>query len=137
VITDEDLAGVGTNLYRFMGRCAALMTDYSSIWLDYATLDRPMLLYCPDVSAYTAGRGFAGVPFRQVAPGPIVETAQELHAVLEQVADGVDVGREQRRAACEVLGVEVRFGATGRLMEKVSAHAAGRRDSSGMVVPCR
>jgi CDP-glycerol glycerophosphotransferase (TagB/SpsB family) len=130
VITDDDLAGVGFNLYRFMARCAALMTDYSSIWTDYAALDRPIILYCPDVRDYTEGRGFAGIPFRKAAPGPLVETAEELHDALGQVADHGDVGREQRLAACDLLGIEWRFGATDRLMERVSARVPPARHPS-------
>jgi hypothetical protein len=123
VLTNEDLAAAGTNLYRFMGRCAALMTDYSSIWTDFVALDRPVVLYCPDVAGYTAGRGFAGVSFADAAPGPVVETAEELHDVLAKVADGVDVGHEQRWAACRTLGVELRFGATDRLLGRVAAES--------------
>jgi CDP-glycerol glycerophosphotransferase len=120
-LTNDDLAGVGTNLYRFMGRCSALITDYSSIWIDYAALDRPIVLYCPDLRSYTEGRGFAGVPFEDAAPGPVVTTTEELRAVLSKLADGVDVGQEQRLDACRTLGVEVRFGATERLMTRIAA----------------
>jgi CDP-glycerol glycerophosphotransferase len=134
VITDDDLAAAGINLYRFMARCAGLMTDYSSIWTDYAALDRPIILYCPDVQGYTSGRGFAGIPFRDVAPGPLAETPDELRAALEQVAGHGDVGRELRSAACERLGVERRFGATDRLMQRLSPHVppTGHRRVPGL-----
>jgi hypothetical protein len=120
VITNDDLTNLGTNPYRFMGRCSALITDYSSIWIDYAALDRPIVLYCPDLRGYREGRGFAGVPFEAAAPGPIVETTEELRDVLAEIADGVDVGAKQRLAACRTLGVDVRFGATERLRQRIS-----------------
>ncbi|MGF1689592.1 CDP-glycerol glycerophosphotransferase family protein, partial [Photobacterium japonica] len=37
---------------------SALITDYSSIYLDYMTLERPVLLYTPDIEKYRNHRGF-------------------------------------------------------------------------------
>lgn len=35
-----------------------LITDYSSIMVDYLCLDRPIVLYCPDVESYKNQQGF-------------------------------------------------------------------------------
>lgn len=58
-----------------------LVTDYSSIYFDYALLDRPMVFYMYDRDRYgSALRGFY-LPLDDV-PGPIVTTQDDLVAAL-------------------------------------------------------
>ncbi|MFJ5964388.1 CDP-glycerol glycerophosphotransferase family protein [Bacillus sp. NPDC093026] len=50
-----------------------LITDYSSVFFDYANLKRPMLFYVPDIETYRDKlRGFY-FDFEQEAPGPLVK----------------------------------------------------------------
>lgn len=44
--------------YDFLGRCDALVTDYSSVLFDFAASGRPVLLYMPDLATYRAERDF-------------------------------------------------------------------------------
>ncbi|MFP3419270.1 CDP-glycerol glycerophosphotransferase family protein [Bacillus sp. SIMBA_154] len=61
-----------------------LITDYSSVFFDYANLKRPMLFYVPDIETYRDKlRGFY-FDFEQEAPGPLVkETASVIDWVRE------------------------------------------------------
>lgn len=60
----------------------ALITDYSSVMFDYALLDRPMLFFPHDYEEYVhQGRG-TYFDLLERAPGPVVRTEDELHAVL-------------------------------------------------------
>ncbi|ULR51089.1 bifunctional glycosyltransferase/CDP-glycerol:glycerophosphate glycerophosphotransferase [Streptomyces deccanensis] len=60
----------------------ALITDYSSVMFDYALLDRPMFFFTYDYEEYVhEGRG-TYFDLLERAPGPIVRTEDELHAVL-------------------------------------------------------
>lgn len=64
-----------------------LITDYSSVFFDYANLRKPMLFYMYDLAAYRDDiRGFyIGL---DELPGPIVETEDELlRAIPAQLAD--------------------------------------------------
>ena len=67
-----------------------LVTDYSSVMFDYANLKRPMLFYVYDFEEYRDNtRGFY-MNFEQEAPGPLLQTSDELiHALhrLKQVED--------------------------------------------------
>lgn len=59
-----------------------LITDYSSVMFDYALLDRPMFFFVYDYDAYVhEGRG-TYFDLLERAPGPVVRTEDELHAVL-------------------------------------------------------
>ncbi|MEU8703930.1 CDP-glycerol glycerophosphotransferase family protein [Streptomyces sp. NPDC048565] len=74
-----------------------LVTDYSSIMFDYALLDRPVVLFAPDLDAYAAERG-SYFDLREKAPGPVTATEEELFAVLARLK-GADTGFQDRRAA--------------------------------------
>ncbi|EQB38114.1 hypothetical protein M948_05945 [Virgibacillus sp. CM-4] len=55
-----------------------LITDYSSVFFDYANLKRPMLFYVYDIEDYRDNlRGFY-FDFEQKAPGPLVKTTEEI-----------------------------------------------------------
>ncbi|MEU4260303.1 bifunctional glycosyltransferase/CDP-glycerol:glycerophosphate glycerophosphotransferase [Streptomyces argenteolus] len=72
-----------------------LVTDYSSIMFDYALLDRPIVLFAPDLDAYAAERG-SYFDLREKAPGPVVATEEELFDVLARLK-AVDTGFQERR----------------------------------------
>ena len=55
-----------------------LITDYSSVFFDYAILNRPMYFYMFDLEAYASElRGFYFDIYKTL-PGPIVETEDDL-----------------------------------------------------------
>lgn len=64
-----------------------LMTDYSSVFFDYANLKRPMLFYVYDIDTYRDTlRGFY-FDFEQEAPGPLVKTTDEIIDVIKQIEE--------------------------------------------------
>lgn len=59
-----------------------LITDYSSVFFDYALLKRPVIFYPYDLDHYQDSlRGFY-FDYRQFVPGPIVTTQSELEEAL-------------------------------------------------------
>ncbi|WP_329037870.1 bifunctional glycosyltransferase family 2 protein/CDP-glycerol:glycerophosphate glycerophosphotransferase [Streptomyces sp. NBC_00178] len=74
-----------------------LVTDYSSIMFDFALLDRPIVLFAPDLDAYAAERG-SYFDLREKAPGPVAATEEELFTVLARLKSA-DTGFQDRRAA--------------------------------------
>ncbi|TVL89113.1 bifunctional glycosyltransferase family 2 protein/CDP-glycerol:glycerophosphate glycerophosphotransferase [Streptomyces sp. SAJ15] len=62
----------------------ALITDYSSLMVDYANLDRPIVVYADDWDAYRATRGVYLDLTGEDAPGPVCRTEDELIAVFRE-----------------------------------------------------
>ena len=63
----------------------AAVLDYSSLRFDFALTGRPMVFLVPDLRAYTEDtRGFL-YPFEDTAPGPLVETTEEVVAALRDL----------------------------------------------------
>jgi Putative glycosyl/glycerophosphate transferases involved in teichoic acid biosynthesis TagF/TagB/EpsJ/RodC len=62
-----------------------LITDYSSVFFDYANLERPMIFFAYDIEKYRDQlRGFY-FDFEKEAPGPIVATTDQLIHALESI----------------------------------------------------
>ena len=62
-----------------------LITDYSSIFFDYANLNRPILFYMYDLEQYCNDlRGFYLDPEKEL-PGPIVKTFEDLLSNIKNI----------------------------------------------------
>lgn len=84
--------------YPFMRLVDVMVTDYSSIYMDYLLLDRPVVFYCPDYDQYVTHNRTFQFPYDEMTPGPKCRTQEELHAALKLAAYGDDGYGEQRRA---------------------------------------
>ena len=63
-----------------------LITDYSSVFFDYANLKRPILFYMFDLDEYQSGVRDFYIDLAEL-PGPIVKTQDELVAAVHNIED--------------------------------------------------
>jgi CDP-glycerol glycerophosphotransferase len=72
-----------------------LISDFSSIWVDFLLLDRPILFYAWDLPRYIQSRGFS-VPFDRVLPSDFAESTEQLQAALDSaLQSGAPVSERQ------------------------------------------
>jgi CDP-glycerol glycerophosphotransferase len=108
----------------------AAVLDYSSLRFDFALTGRPMIFLVPDLATYTGGvRGFL-YDFRDTAPGPLADTADEVVARLRDLP-GLrrDYAAEQAR-----FHAKYNYLQDGRAAERVVAAffgASGESNPSG------
>ena len=77
-----------------------LITDYSSVFFDYANLRRPMIFYMYDLAAYADDiRGFY-IDLAEL-PGPIVETEDALIEAIRSVDNNAADYQEKYNVFCE------------------------------------
>ena len=100
---DAYLAGKGLTLYAALGRTRALVTDYSSLWVDYLHLDRPLVCAAPDLDEYAAGRGLLLQPYAWWFPGPVCRSVDELVEGVRDVLEEKDTHLEHRRLISSIL----------------------------------
>jgi CDP-glycerol glycerophosphotransferase len=62
-----------------------LISDYSSIWIEYLLLERPVCAYLWDEAAYRSRRGFL-LELTSVLPGPVARDATQLLEALSKFA---------------------------------------------------
>jgi CDP-glycerol glycerophosphotransferase (TagB/SpsB family)/glycosyltransferase involved in cell wall biosynthesis len=74
-----------------------LITDYSSVMFDYATLDRPIVIYAPDWEKYRQSRGVY-FDLLQQPPGTVATTPERLAEVLRTAEYAGATAAKQREA---------------------------------------
>lgn len=104
VISNEDLAAAGVHLYQLLGASAGLLTDYSSVWIDYLGLDRTIGFVVPDVEAYAGQRGFDPPDALDWLPGERVSTIDAFVDFAEDVSEGGARTRQRRADVAQHWG---------------------------------
>jgi CDP-glycerol glycerophosphotransferase (TagB/SpsB family) len=88
-----------SDIYPLLAHADALVTDYSSIYMDYLLLDRPVLFLIPDGDSYMRNDRQVQFDLTEMMPGPIAASWPELLESLEaQWAQ--DSHAEERRVLC-------------------------------------
>ena len=61
-----------------------MITDFSSVMFDYTVTGKPIMFLAPDIERYREERGFY-FDFEDTAPGPILNTEQEVLQALGRI----------------------------------------------------
>ena len=77
-------------MYKFIGLTDALISDYSSVAVDYLIVNRPMAFTLDDFEEYRRERGFVFEDPRVYMPGHHLYSFQDLEGFLTDVAVGKD-----------------------------------------------
>jgi CDP-glycerol glycerophosphotransferase (TagB/SpsB family) len=97
MVDEEALFNAGLGLYELLAESDLLVTDVSSVYVDFLVTQKPQIFYFPDFAEYEATRGLLLNPLKDYAPGPITESFDGLMAQLELWLSGQDSWREQRK----------------------------------------
>jgi CDP-glycerol glycerophosphotransferase (TagB/SpsB family) len=119
VITDADLKDLGVTVYEALSAIDCLITDISSVWIDFLLLDKPILFAFPDIEAYRLGRGINLEPYEAWVPGPLIRTAAELIQHMSRVASGADDSAELRNAMLSRFHAHQDSHSAGRLLDLI------------------
>lgn len=103
-VDEEALAAAGVTLYELLGASAGLVTDYSSVWVDYLLHGRPIAFLAPDRDTYDRDL----VPFDVLdwVPGELVDLgSRPFEEFLADVAAEGRLGAARRRAVADRIGL--------------------------------
>lgn len=107
----------GVTLYEVLGRADSLITDVSSVAIDYLCLRRPIIFYFPDMAKYGNSRKFQLEPIEDWLPGPLCgDFAQLCTRITAFARDSDEFGLKRGRIRDE-LNPQNGPGAVARLFE--------------------
>ena len=98
LVRDEDLHEIGVQLYQFIDMADALISDYSSISIDFLLKDKPIVFILDDYEGYRKSRGFFPENAIDFMKGYHIYNQKELEDSLSEIADGIDKYIGERHA---------------------------------------
>ena len=96
LMSDGDLRDNNVQLYQFISQMDGLITDYSSIAIDYLLLDRPIIFTLDDYEEYEKHRGFYKKDIKKYMPGEQVYNYDEFLIAIKNIIDNKDLYKEDR-----------------------------------------
>ena len=94
----------GISLYSVLNQTDLLLTDFSSIYIDYLLLDKPIAFLVSDFDQYKNSRGFVFDKPIDFMPGEIIIQQEDLIPFLEKTfIDKQDLYKEKRKKITEVF----------------------------------
>lgn len=115
---NADLLESSIDLYSVLGLCDGLITDISSVWVDFLATGRPMLFFFPDSEAYEANRGLILDNYADFVPGPFVTNPEDLPDAIQSVFSSTTQPRE-RSARIEDLNMATDTNSSLRLLQSL------------------
>lgn len=73
-----------SELYPILGKCDFLLTDYSSVYIDYEVLSRPIGFVMDDLDEYSSSRGFCFERIEEVMPGRVLTNLEEVEDFIDK-----------------------------------------------------
>lgn len=99
-----------------------MITDYSSIYTDYLTMEKPVLFYPYDGDKYVSQNRELQFDYDWITPGPKVKSPDELMMAMKLLATNKDDGYAPQRAEIGRLAFEHHDGkACARILERLRA----------------
>lgn len=97
-IDDTDLRKWNIQLYSILSYTDALITDYSSIAIDYLLLDKPIGFTLDDYEEYKALRGFVFDDALNYMPGHHIYEMKQLETFFDDIYQKNDIYKEKRQS---------------------------------------
>jgi len=72
-------------LYEFFNSVDILLTDFSSIYVDFLLLNKPIGFFTPDIKSYSDRRGFLFKNIEDIMPGEVLKDMNEVVHFLENI----------------------------------------------------
>lgn len=96
MLTNSDFEKTDIQLYEILGYSDALITDYSSVGVDYLIVDNPIAYTLDDYEVYKQTRGFVFDDPREYMPGHHLYRYSDLERFIIDIAQNKDDFREKR-----------------------------------------
>lgn len=94
ILKNKDLEKIDEQLYSLLGSTDALITDYSSVWIDYEILNKPIFFAIDDYEDYKNTRGLLFEDFTRISPYPVIKDYNELIEFIKNY-ENIDLNKKK------------------------------------------
>lgn len=102
LVRDEELHNLGVQLYQFISMADVMISDYSSISIDFLLKDKPIVFTLDDYEGYRKSRGIFPENAIDFMKGYHVYNQKELEDSLSEIADEIDKYIGERHAVMKI-----------------------------------
>ena len=103
IIENDNLLQKDVQIHEIIGHADALISDYSSLPIDYTVMDRPIAFTMDDYKEYGENRGFNWDNIRDWLPGEELFDFEDFLHFVDAVAEGKDNTKDKRRRLTNVF----------------------------------
>lgn len=103
VMTHEEFMKYNIPINKLLAKTDALISDYSSVAVDYMLLDKPIAFTLDDMEDYQSSRGFIFENIIDFLPGKTIYTKEDFVVFLNEIADGIDSSKDKRNKLFSVM----------------------------------
>ena len=96
IFDDFSFKEKGYDLYKLMVQSDYFIGDYSSAYLQYLLLDKPLAFVIPDIEEYSRRRGFIFDNITEYMPGDLIYNKKDLYSTLERWHKNLDDYKTKR-----------------------------------------
>lgn len=104
-IRNEMLSNKNVQLYELLASSDVLITDYSSVFIDYLVTGKPMAFVISDFNEYSKTRGFIFDPPLEFLPGEIISNNDELFQYIENYKEKNDKWNTKYKSVKEKFNI--------------------------------
>ena len=105
-LKNSDLEDKHCQLYSLLGEIDVLLTDFSSIYIDYLLLNRPIGFIMEDFDQYKNSRGFIMDNPKEYMPGEFISSKKDLFDFLKQCTANVDAHNTKRKKVNNIFNIQ-------------------------------
>lgn len=121
IVTNDLLIRNGLLPYHLIGASDGLLTDYSSVWIDYLALDRPIAFLVPDAESFQSGRGFNPPDALDWLPGPRVEDSTDIARFAQDIREAGALTAARRAEVANRIGLVTRRPVAHAVLDELAA----------------
>lgn len=103
LLDNEQLVDVDIHINQLLGWADALISDYSSVAIDYLSLNRPIAFTLDDVEEYKSSRGFHFDNISEWLPGKEIHNEDEYFEYVREIGQGIDSSKARRNSVGLIL----------------------------------
>ena len=118
-LDNQELERHFCTIYHIMNAFDGLITDYSSVYVDYMLLDKPIIFSCPDIEKYKNDRGFVVDDPTLLMPGIMIKTQKGLLENLDKILKGEDEYKSIRQEKIPFFHGHVEGDSSKRLLQEM------------------